>query len=520
MTAGGNMNIQGSTLLGEQVDIAVGGDLTITSDSASYTYRSKNAAIGMNVGLKSGQGGIDGSHANANKGKVDYRLNTVREQAGIFAGTGGVNIKVKGKTTLHGALIDSKADKDKNHIATGTLELKNIINTEILSDTGIGIGWTDEAGTKVNEKGLLPQIPIATKGKNNKSTTYAAIVDGKLVITGDKDFNVDEVNRNTQNTLNALENTLDLQDIQEKKRLSELFAKHANEAVHKISDANGWKEGSTEKAILHAVVGGITAKLGGDHFAAGASSGAVNEVVNGVIAEYGDKITPDMHQWLSAMVGVIVNNAIGQTLQTGAAEAVYGTKWNLYYKDLTEESKLVRQALFEEVAALYANESGKDNTLSFEDLDLVEKGMYFAVKGVQSIPLGEGVFSAVYILKGQTNGFSENDIEATIHIPYEKNGVKKNLDFITFSNKSLIYQDLQKYAPKFLKENLTQKSGGIFINDTKDHKYAINGAQVIVTSQIVERNGQQKYSFLITFMDLIDYNKNVDGMNKVGAALG
>lgn len=100
--------------------------------------------------------------------------------------------------------------------------------------------------------------------------------------------------------------------------------------VHKISDVNGWKEGSTEKAILHAVVGGITAKLGGDHFAAGASSGAVNEVVNGVIAEYGEKITPDMHQWLSAMVGVIVNNAIGQTLQTGAAEAVYGTKWNKF----------------------------------------------------------------------------------------------------------------------------------------------------------------------------------------------
>ena len=98
----------------------------------------------------------------------------------------------------------------------------------------------------------------------------------------------------------------------------------------------------------------------------------------------------------------------------------------------------------------------------------------------------------------------------------------------------MIYQDLQSYASKFLKEhlskitlstkqvteNLTQKSGGVLINDTKDHEYAINGAQVIVTSQIVERDGQEKYSFLITFMDLIDYNKNVDGMNKVGAALG
>ena len=57
----------------------------------------------------------------------------------------------------------------------------------------------------------------------------------------------------------------------------------------------------------------------------------MNEVINGEIAKYEathGKIDPALHQWLSATVGVIVNNAIGQTLQTGAAEAVYGTKWN------------------------------------------------------------------------------------------------------------------------------------------------------------------------------------------------
>lgn len=75
-------------------------------------------------------------------------------------------------------------------------------------------------------------------------------------------------------------------------------------------------------------------------------------------------------------------------------------------------------------------------------------------------------------------------------------------------------------STKQVTENLTQKSGGILINDTKDHEYAINGVQVIVTSQIVERNGQQKYSFLVTFLDLIDYDKSKEGMNRVGAALG
>ena len=399
------MNIQGSTLLGEQVDIAVGGDLTITSDSASYTYRSKNAAIGMNVGLKSGQGGINGSHANANKGKVDYRLNTVREQAGIFAGAGGINITVGGKTTLTGALIDSKADKTKNNITTNELELKNLTNKEAVSSTGAGIGWSDGDGTAQNEQGLTPHIPIASNGSRT-STTYAAIVDGKLHITGDKDFNTDDVNRNTQDTLNALENTLDLQAIEEKKRISELFAKHANEAVHKISDANGWQDGSAEKVLLHAVVGGITAKIGGDNYAAGAWGGAVNEVINGEIAKYEathGKIDPALHQWLSATVGVIVAHATGQTLQTGAAEAVYGTKWNYNLEDfkkyvqpiMDKSSKSAEK--YKVMAIESARKALADGVVSLETMN----ADYY----VGTLSVGEGVkaFSTAFILDRHGN---------------------------------------------------------------------------------------------------------------------
>lgn len=320
--AGGNMNIQGSLIAGKQVDITVSGNLSVRSDKTSYTYRQKNGMIGVGVTLEMKQG-------SANKGCVDYRLETVREQAGIFVGKEGLRIQIGGKTTITGALIDSLAPKDKNHIITKELELQKLTNRESVLSKGGGIGWNDGRNIP-NEKGLIPYIPIAGRG-NQTSYTYAAIVDGKLQVTGDKNFKTDEIDRNTQDVLNALESTLDLQAISEKKRLSELFGKHANEAVHKLSEKNDWANGSPEKVLLHAVVGGLTAKIGGDSYSAGTWSGAVNEVMNGEIAKYEaehGKINADLHQWLSAIVGTIVARATGQTLQTGAAEAVYGTRWN------------------------------------------------------------------------------------------------------------------------------------------------------------------------------------------------
>ncbi len=50
------MNVQGSMLTGKQIDIDVTGDLSIQSDRTSYTYRQKNAAIGVGIALDTTQG--------------------------------------------------------------------------------------------------------------------------------------------------------------------------------------------------------------------------------------------------------------------------------------------------------------------------------------------------------------------------------------------------------------------------------------------------------------------------------
>ncbi|MDD7380421.1 MAG: hemagglutinin repeat-containing protein, partial [Succiniclasticum sp.] len=97
--AGGDLHIDGSFVMGKKVDVNVGGDLKISSRQNSYTYHAKNSAIGGGVSLKSGGGSLS-------KDRTEYSLQTVAEQAGIFAGKEGLKVNEKGKTTLLGAVLE------------------------------------------------------------------------------------------------------------------------------------------------------------------------------------------------------------------------------------------------------------------------------------------------------------------------------------------------------------------------------------------------------------------------------
>ena len=50
-----------------------------------------------------------------------------------------------------------------------------------------------------------------------------------------------------------------------------------NQIIHEMADHYGWKEGSTEKLLLHGVIGTLTETVGGGNALARAISGSVNE---------------------------------------------------------------------------------------------------------------------------------------------------------------------------------------------------------------------------------------------------
>ena len=140
--------------------------------------------------------------------------------------------------------------------------------------------------------------------------------------------NIEDLNRDTKNTLNKLEQIFDKQTVAERKEMAALFGELAYNEIHRISERAGWDDGSPEKVALHAFVGGIMSELTGSGFLSGASGAAVNEFIQKQLSD-AFKDNPDMHQWASALVGAVVSDVVTGNAQAGSSSAASGTKDNI-----------------------------------------------------------------------------------------------------------------------------------------------------------------------------------------------
>ena len=318
--SGKDTNISGSKVSGDSVEMHVGGDLNIESQQDSQKYDEKYTSGGLNVNINYATGvGISGG-ASSGTTKSDY--NSVTDQSGIYAGAGGFDITVDKNTDLKGGVIDSDATPDKNKLTTGTLTWEDVDNKAEYESKDAGINVNINNGAKDNEKGVTPNIGMPAKGED-ESTTKAGVAQGTIEITDKENQkqNIEDLNRDTKNTLNKLEQIFDKQTVAERKEMASLFGELAYNVVHNI---DGTPE---QKAALHALVGGIMGGLTGSGFLAGASGAAVNKLLSDELKKIaGDD--PALHQWLSAALGAVVSDVVAGNAQAGSSAAASGTKNN------------------------------------------------------------------------------------------------------------------------------------------------------------------------------------------------
>ena len=316
--SGNDTNIKGGKLSGEKVTGNIGGDLNIESKQDSNSYKENNKSIGASVGLGSNKA-VSGS---ASVGKIDSNYKSVTDQSGIYTGKEGFDINVGENTDLKGGIISSEAEKDKNKISTGTLTFEDIRNKADYKAGGAGIKVNKNNDAEYNEKGITPDIGMPAGGEA-ESKTKATISEGTIEIR-DKDKqkqDIEKLNRDTKNSLNKLGEIFDKTKIEERQELANLFGELAYNEIH-------YMDGSDEqKAIYHAVVGGIMSKLTSGDFLAGASAAGINKLVIEEVKKAAN-YEPDKMQWVSAALGAVVAEFVSGNAQAGASTAGSGTKNN------------------------------------------------------------------------------------------------------------------------------------------------------------------------------------------------
>ena len=156
-----------------------------------------------------------------------------------------------------------------------------------------------------------------------ESTTKVAISEGTIEIR-DKDNqkqDINKLNRDNANSLNKLGEIFDKTKIEERQELANLFGELAYNEIHYMDGSN------EQKALYHAVVGGIMSKLTGGDFLAGATAAGINKLVIEEVKKAAN-YEPDKMQWISAALGAVVAEFVSGNAQAGASAAASGTKNN------------------------------------------------------------------------------------------------------------------------------------------------------------------------------------------------
>ena len=347
LSSGNDTLIRGGTVKGNKVT-ANAGRMSIESEQDKKNYKEKSKTSGLSISYTPGSAvTVSGGKGKTN---TDSTYESVTKQAGIYAGKEGYDIQVKNNTRLKGAVIDSQAEKEKNRITTGTLTWENIDNKAEYKASGKGISYSTGAGVPLNALGLLSNMGPTVKDKAGTTTT-SAVSQGTITITDKENQkqDIEKLNRNTEDSLNKLKEIFDKIKVEEKQELIHMMNIVGNQIIHEAADHYRWKDGSTEKLLLHGAIGALTGTMSGGNALAGAVSGSVNEFALAYMEKTKGRDWMDTHpdtvQAISTALGAVAGSLTGDR-NTGAYTAQMGTRWNRLAKKPQEDlNKQLKQEL-------------------------------------------------------------------------------------------------------------------------------------------------------------------------------
>ena len=246
ITSGEDVNIKGGKVSGDKVTAEIGGNLNVESQQDTDNYTAKDKNFGIDIGIdKKPQG--SGIAFGKDTTDTDSKYSSVTDQSGIYAGEGGFDITVDKNTGLKGGIIDSDATPDKNKLTTGTLTWEDVENEAEYSSKSDG--FSGSISQNKDKNGKVHTNTVGGPETGGSSTTKSGVAEGTIEITDKENQkqNIEDLNRDTKNTLNSLGKIFDEQEVQERREMANLFSQMAHSAIGDMT----LKLTSEQKAMLN-----------------------------------------------------------------------------------------------------------------------------------------------------------------------------------------------------------------------------------------------------------------------------
>ena len=215
--SGRDTTLAGAELAGNRVEMNTGRNLTISSvqDTAAYDSQQRSSGASLSLCIPPICYGASSGSMNASGENLTHNGQSVGEQSGIRAGSGGFDIRVGNHTQLDGAAIASTAEADKNRLDTGTLGWTSLHNESSTSGDSYAAGITGSSGG--NNQNLAPAIGTGQADEADNGSTRSAISDATLLIRNPENQTQDiaDLSRDTDNAHHGVDVNGDVQKVRD-----------------------------------------------------------------------------------------------------------------------------------------------------------------------------------------------------------------------------------------------------------------------------------------------------------------
>ncbi|RPJ88503.1 hypothetical protein DY367_27645, partial [Achromobacter xylosoxidans] len=473
LASGRDTLLEGAQARADSIRADIGRNLTIASQQDTDRYNAKQKQA--NAGGSFSFGSMTGSaYIGASTGKTKSNYDSVIEQSGLYAGSGGFDVSVGKHTQLNGAVIASDADAAKNRLLTETLGFTDLKNKADYKSTTVGVNLGMSGAFDVANKGGANKagpsgFSFGQTSGSDSGTTYAAIAPGTIEVRSDKDSGRDStagLSRDTAGANGSIGQIFDKDKVREQLEFQQAFGQLgmqlAGDALKtlKEKDPDLWGEGKPGAIGLHAAVAGIAAALGGGNVA-GAVAGTVagdlatnlvKEQVEQAVAGLSGEAREQVTRVILNVIGSAAGGAVGGLSGAGGASVA-----DMYNRQLHPEERAVAKKIADAIRA-------KGGDVSLEYIEDQMRQMSFVIggttyPGVPDVQIGG-------VTQTDSGAVWSNEAGSVVYVQKAGKVDPAIQAFIAdFVNKSEIPY-MAQYVPAPIFRDTSPRTGYIPIDDT------------------------------------------------------